>query len=58
MAATWRYSFRKELTPNAVVARVGQIAAMKTTRTAVHLGSFTVYSNNGIQASGEIGFII
>jgi hypothetical protein len=58
MAATCRYSFLNELTPNAVVARVGQTAAMNTTRTAVHFGSLTVYRSNGIQANGEIGFMI
>ena len=31
---------------------------MKTTSTAVHFGSFTVYSSSGIQASGEMGLRI
>jgi hypothetical protein len=58
MAATCRYSFLSELTPNAVVARVGQTDAMNTTRMAVHLGSLTVYRSKGIHANGEIGFKI
>jgi len=58
MLAIWRYSFLSDFTPKAVLAMVGQIAAIKTTKTAVVCGSLTVYNNSGIQASGEMGFRI